>query len=351
MNKPLAILLLLLAGAVGISGVLLLRDSAPLFQAAALVRPAWDETDLPAVRDLPPEMQTVVLLQNEASVAGSDVVLRKLLLPPDENAETAMALERLRQRVTVAPVPGANLLRLAAQAESAPAAMELANQWAQAYCDYRVERRHRLAREALALLAGNYESQANQVRAAEQAVAAARAALGADRNPMEFQVAAPGGETETLRDLRSQLARVTMVYLTQSNQLARSQNFPTNELRELEVQVARVKTELDVVTAAVAAEAQQHELWQAYWQARRELEEAESIFAPLRAAVAGHERDLAQLPQRPAEIDEVADAAMELPARRTNLGWAGVVGAGGLTLAAAALWFRAARGVRDQAAA
>jgi multidrug resistance efflux pump len=146
-----------------------------------------------------------------------------------------------------------------------------------------------------------------------------------------------------LRDLQKQLARVTMVYLTQSNQLARSQNFPTNEVQQLESQVARVKAELDTVSAAVETEARRQQNLRAFWTAQQELEQAEVAYAPARTALAAHERDLAELPQVPASIEEAAESATELPARHKATGQACWLAAFGFAVAGGMIWFSAGK--------
>jgi hypothetical protein len=178
MNKTLAVLLLVLALGAGITGALLLRDNKPQFEAAAIVRPVWDETDLGAVGDLPTGMETVVLLQSEAAVIRSDVVLQKLLQPTVGETNSPHALVALSERVEVIPVPGATALRVALRADSAAEAIQKANELAQAYCDYRVERRQRIARAGIASVTELFKKQAAALREAQAALAAARAALG-----------------------------------------------------------------------------------------------------------------------------------------------------------------------------
>jgi hypothetical protein len=341
MKKTLALLLLLLALGAGITGALLLRDNAPQFQAVAVVRPVWDETDLGAVGDLPSGTETLVLLQSEAAVLRSDVVLQKLVEAESEHPESAPAVEALRQRVEVSPVTGAALLRVAVRADSAAAAIQQANDLAQAYCDYRVARRHRIAQEEIASVTELFQKQATALRAAQAALTTARAALGED---LANEVAAAGrGESEKLRELQKQLARVTMFYMTQSNQLARSRNFPTNELQQLESQVARVKAELDATTAAVETEARRHQRLRAYWTAQQELEQAEAAYAPARAALAVHERDLQELPQAPATIEESAEAAVELPGRQKATGQTCWIAAFGFAVAGVMMWLSAGK--------
>jgi hypothetical protein len=338
MNKTLAVLLLLLALGAGIAGALLWRDNKPQFEAAAMVRPVWDETDWGAVGGLPTDMETVVLLQNEAAVIRSDVVLRKLAAPTTGTTNSAQALAALSERVEVTPVPGATALRVALRADSAAEAIRLANDLAQAYCAYRVERRQRIARDGIASVTEIFQKQATALREAQAALATAREALGEVQAQEVLAASAASGESEKLRELQKQLARVTMVYLTQSNQLARSLNFPTNEVQQLESQVARVKAELVAVSAAVETEARRQQNLRAFWIAQQELEQAEAAYAPARTALAEHERDLAELPQTPATIEEAATAAIELPARRASTGQACLLAAFGFAVAGGMIW-------------
>jgi hypothetical protein len=343
MNKTLAVLLLVLALGAGITGALLLRDNKPQFEAAAIVRPVWDETDLGAVGDLPTGMETVVLLQSEAAVIRSDVVLQKLLQPTAGKTNSAQALAALSERVEVTPVPGATALRVALRGDNAAEAIQQANELAQAYCDYRVERRRRIARDGIASVTELFKKQATALREAQAALAAAREALGAEQAQEALAASAASGESEKLREMQKQLARVTMVYLTQSNQLARSQNFPTNEVQQLESQVARVKAELDTVSAAMGAEARRQQNLRAFWAAQQELEQAEVAYAPARTALAAHERDLAELSQTPATIEAVAESAIELPARRAATGQACLLAAFGCAVAGGMIWISAGK--------
>jgi hypothetical protein len=337
MNKPIAVLLLLLAVGAGGAGALLLRDNTPQFQATAIVRPVWDETDLAAVGDLPTGMETAVLLQSEAAVIRSDVVLKKLADPTTAKTNSAQALATLRERVEVMPVPGATALRVALRSDTAAVAIQQANELAQAYCEYRVERRQRIAREGIASVTEMFQKQAGALREAQAALATARAALGSE----QLAARTGSGESEKLRELQQQLARVTMVYLTQSNQLARSQELPTNEVQQLETQVARVKAELDLVSVAVETEARRQQNLRAFWAAQQELEQAEAAYAPARAALAKHESDLAELPQAPATIEEGADGAVELPGRRASTGQACLLAAFGFAVTGGMIWFSA----------
>jgi capsular polysaccharide biosynthesis protein len=343
MNKTLAVLLLLLALGAGIAGALLMRDNKPQFEAAAMVRPVWDETDLGAVGGLPTDMETVVLLQNEAAVIRSDVVLQKLLKPAVGETNSAEALAALSERVEVTPVSGATVLRLAMRAASAAEAIQQANELAQAYCDYRVERRQRIARDGISSVTEMFKKQANALREAQAALATAREALGPEQAKEALAESARSGESEKLRELQKQLARVTMVYLTQSNQLARSLNFPTNEVQQLESQVARVKAELVAVSAAIETEARRQQNLRAFWIAQQELEQAEAAYAPARTALAAHERDLAALPQAPATIEEAADSAIELPGRRAATGQACLLAAFGFAVAGGMIWVSAGK--------
>lgn len=343
MNKTLAVLLLSLALGAGIAGALLLRDRKPQFEAAAIVRPVWDETDLSAVGGLPTDMETVVLLQSEAAVIRSDVVLRKLLKPTGGETNSPQAVAALSERVEVTPVPGAAALRVAMRADSAADAIQLANNLAQAYCEYRVARRQRNAREGIAYVTEMFKKQAAALREAQAALATARDALGAEQAKEALAASAGSGASEKLRDLQKQLARVTMVYLTQSNQLARSANFPTNELQQLETEVARVKAEFDAVSAAVETEAQRQQSLRAFWTAQQELQQAEAAYAPARTALAEHELNLKELSQAPATIEESAETAVELPARRAATGQACLLAAFGFAVAGGMIWFSAGK--------
>lgn len=342
MNKTLAVSCLILAGLAGFLGAYFQRQAAPEYAATAVVRPVRDHTDLGDLgANAPSGTAQLVFLQNEADIIRSAVVAQHVAahLRP---GQTTWA-----EAVSAQAVPDAGTVQITVRAASAAAAVEFANTVAAAYCEYRTARRQRLAQETLVALQPAVTEQERLVQAARDELAAARQALGAEVTAAELRPPAQGTESETLRQLRGQLSQVTMVLLTQTNQLrqlADNPNFPPEELKKLREQVGRVQAQFGELTAAVTQESQRQQALQRYWNAAVELEKEEKVFAPLQMARAVQERDLAAAAASPAEVVAPAATAQMLPARHTSQSMISYAAAAGLLLAGSGVWFGAQSG-------
>lgn len=350
--KPLAVLLLILAAGVGITGFILLRQSEPLFQSSAAVRVVRDETDLVELGDRAPAgLDTAFFLQNEAELVRSDLILQKVIERLDLNHEwgnrfndgqkfkTSETAEMLKARCQVAPEPNDSLLRIRVASDTGPEAMKLAEALATAYCEYRVARRQRIAQDTIDALTVSYQENEAKVRRAAERVEQARQALDPavrDQNPPPQPASATEG---ALPELRRALTRMTMIYMAQSNQLALSHSLPADERQKLEAQVERTRAALTDTNAAVQGEARKQETLRAYWLARLELEKAETMFAPYKDTVAAKRSELGSLKNPPAYIAETASPAKTLPAHKAMAGKGCLIGAGVLLVAGAGLFF------------
>lgn len=350
--KPLAVLLLILAAGVGITGFILLRQGAPLFQSTAAVRVVRDQTDLVELGDRAPAgLDTAFFLQNEAELVRSDLILQKVIERLDLSHEwgnrfndgqkfkTSETAQLLKTRSQVAPEPNDSLLRIRVASDTGPEATKLAEALATAYCEYRVARRQRIAQDTIDALAVGYKENEAKVRRAAELVEQARQELDPtvrDQNPPPQPASATEG---ALPDLRRALARTTMLYMAQSNQLVLSHNLPADELQKLTAQVERTRTALTNSSAAVQGEARKQETLRGYWLARQELEKAEIMFAPYKDTVAAKRSELGALENPPAYIAETASPAKELPAHKATAGKGCLIGAGVLLVAGAGLFF------------
>lgn len=350
--KSLAGLLLVLAVGAGSAGFILSRDSAPLFQSAAAVRVVRDQTDLEQLpANAPAGLDTAVFLQNEAELIRSDTILQKVIVRLALNQEwgkrfndgqklvTSETAGRLKTRVQVSPDPGTALLRIRVTSENAHEAANVADALATAYCEYRVERRQRIAREKIAALTEAAQENDVKVRQTVDRIEQARLKLDPtirDQNPPPQLI---NSETEAVLGLRRLHNQAAMVYMVQSNQLARSASLPTEEAQKLETQLTRAYQQLTNSEAALQVEVEKQEALRAYWNARQELAKLNALFAPIKAVIDENQRDLGPLENPPAVIEETAGAAIPLPTHKKSTAQACLVGAGLLLVAAGGLFF------------
>ncbi len=352
--KPIVVVFLILAVLVGVPGLVLLRQSAPQFQAAATVRVVRDETDLEQLGKLAPQgTDTAIFLQNQIEIISSDTVLEKVVTHLDLNQtwgqryldgqklKTDEAVAMLRSRAKISLGGDTAQLQIQAISDQDAEAVKLANAIATAFCEYRVERRQRLAQDKIKALVVPFQENEAKVRAAAALVEKARLELDStvrEQNPPPQAQA----EDVALRNLRRELTRLTMTYMAQSNQLALSHTMPTNELQKFMAQVEQTRVGLTNAEAAVQAATRKQEALRAYWLARQELEKAEVLFAPYKETVEANRRDLGGLDNAPAVLAEPATNAIPLPSHKAAAGRVCLIGAGVL-LAAAGVVFSKTR--------
>jgi capsular polysaccharide biosynthesis protein len=348
--KPIVVVFLILAVLVGVPGLVLLRQSAPQFQAAATVRVVRDETDLEQLGKLAPQgTDTAIFLQNQIEIISSDTVLQKVVTQLDLNqvwgqryldgqklkANEAIALLRARAKI----FPGGDPAQLQIQAisDQDAEAVKLANAIATAFCEYRVERRQRLAQDKIQALVIPFQENEAKVRAAAALVEKARWELDPsvrEQNPPPQ----PQAEDEALRHLRRELTRATMTYMAQSNQLALSQSLPPNELQKLMARVEQTRVGLTNAEAAVQTASRKQEALRAYWLARQELEKAEVLLAPYKASMAASQQYLGGAGDAPARLEEPATKAVSLPAHKAAAGRICLLIAGAFLVAAGVVY-------------
>lgn len=356
--KPLAVFLLILAAGSGIAGFVLRRHSAPLFQSSAAVRVVRDKTDLEQLGDRAPAgLDTAVFFQNEADLLRSDTVLRKVVERLELNREwgnrfndgqvlkTGEAVEILKAWLVVSPEPTSALLRIRMTSDNSLEATQLADAVVAAYCDYRVERRHRIAQDAMNALKAAYEAGAEKARLASNLVEQARQALDPavrDQNPPPQLTRE---DAETLRVLSEHFNRAKMVHMVQSNQLANSAGLPPSERQKLTANVVLIQADLSNAETALQAEAKRQEALRTYWSARQELDQVNLLFGPVKKPFEENQRDLGSLEVAPASVAEPASAAVALPATKARAAQGCLLGAGVLLVASAGLFVRSRKPV------
>jgi hypothetical protein len=316
-----AAVFIVLGLALGGYGGLLLRQAAARYQATASVRVIRGDSDL---AKLPAAASDLVFQQNESEVSRSEVVLTKVVTKLDlarewgqarggEILKTAEAVAELRQRVSVVEQPGSALLEIAAIGETPAQAQTLANTWAAAFCEARLERRQQSAREAMDTFATPFQENEAKFQRATERVAKARAAL----DPAVRRLESPPLPTESpkLRELRQESARMTMIVMVQSNQLARSQSLPPDDLQRQIDQFTHTTNHVNELETAIQAEMQKQEALKNFWDAQQELDQVNIVLVPLHTAMT-EQRTVAEATNNPpAVVAEPADSAKKLPAR------------------------------------
>ena len=308
--------------ALGGIGGLQLRQAASRYQATASVRVIRSESDL---AKLPSNMADSVFQQTQAEVVQSEPVLVKVIekldlnhawgkeFGPDIVLKTIESAALLRSRTSVSQQPGSSMLQIAATDKNPAQAQLLANTLAAAFCEARLEYRQQSARETMATFATPFQENEAKFRRATERIAKARAAL----DPAVRQLESPPLPTESpkLRELRQESARMTMIVMVQSNQLARSQSLPPADLQKLTDQFTRTTNHVNELETAIQTETQKQEALKNFWDARQELDQVNIVFVPLQQAML-EQRTVAEATNNPpAVVTEPADSAKKLPAR------------------------------------
>lgn len=342
-----ALVLIGLGLALGGYGGLQLRQAAARYQATAAVRVIRDQTDLAQLPDsFPAGLSDSVFLQNQAEVIRSEAVLNKVITKLDltrawsktagasEPLKTIEATERLRACVSVSQPPGSALLQLAAVGSDPAQAQTLANTLAAAFCEAREERRQQVIQATMDALAGPLRENEAKFQQATARMTKARAAL--DPAFRELDSPPQPTESDTLRELRQEAARLTMIVMVQSNQLARVQSLPAEELQKLAAQHGRATNHLNELEVAIQTEVQKQEALRNFWDAQQELDQVNIVFAPLQKAVTEQRHLAAATNHPPAIVAEPANAGIKLPVRHP-VAFGCLLGAVGLLLIGAKL--------------
>ncbi len=230
-------------------------------------------------------------------------------------------------------------LRIQVRSDESLETTKLADALAVAYCEYRLERRQRIAQDMINALTAPFQENEAKVRHASARLETARREIdpaGRDQNPVP---SASREEGPAVLALRQRLARGTMQAMAASNQLALSSSLPPPEIQKLEAQAERTRAELATVEAALQAAVRMNETLRAYWEAWDELDKATRIFTPIKETVEAKRRELSSRENLPAVVAESAGGAILLPTNKATAGQACLAGAGVLVLAGATLFF------------
>lgn len=332
----------------GAFGVFLWKQTPPLFQSEATVRVVPDETDQPGPgTNAPTATDTLFFLQNESQAIRSDLVLYRVitnlnltvawgeLLNHGQPLNPAEVEFLLKKQIFTFPLPESSEIKIIATSPDQNKAPELANAVAQAYCAYRIDRRHRSAQEAIDLVADNYRSGEERVDQAQAKLESARLAL--DSSVRELNPP-PRANDSSAVILRERLNRLTITYLAQSNQVVQLADIDTNTLQRLQAEFAKVEFEYTNTANSLREEMDRQETLRNYWDARQNLQEAQELFDPIEKLVAEHRKNLGELNPAPAVLENPAANTTPLPTRPGGLAQACLGVAGVLVLVGIALF-------------
>ncbi|HEX5221117.1 MAG TPA: hypothetical protein VFZ59_16255 [Verrucomicrobiae bacterium] len=335
------ILLIVVAVALGVAGMLLAKRPA-FYSSTAAVKVARDDIDLPDLAGMANLGATAVnasrpfFIETEMAVIESDATLdrvvtelnltevwgrrhsRRAALPLDET------LQLLKQRVQTQPGSGDDVIQIKAFSEVPNEAADLANAVARAYCDYRVDYRRRLAQAALDKVASKHAEMGQQISEQQAKVEQAWQQLDPATQALATTNTA-NANSEVLRKHNSRLSEALLRYLAASNQLAL---FPATNpanaevIEQLKSRLEKTKAELTAAENATATETRRLELLTAYQTARQELEELNQRFAPVQKRVEELQTQLRPPARPPASVVEQATASsLPDPGRDSRQPW------------------------------
>jgi hypothetical protein len=291
-------------------------------------------------------------LQTEADMIRSEFILKSVIEKLDLNnvwgkryndgqkLKTAESCEIARKSLHVTAVPDSALVQIEFTRDNADESVTLANAVAQAYCDYRVDRRRRIAETTASNLVEFCKEPLEKLNAARTRLEAAQNALAPDIRANPPQV--PTGENKTLaatQSLRNQASIEVMSRSTRLANVSKSASPDTNLIIRLTADLSKSQAELAAAEDAVRSEAQKADALKEYWRAKDNVENAERIFAPFKkvadeAAAANSSTD-----KSPATIESPAERAATVKSHDLSRGAEYLTAAGVLLFVGAGkLW-------------
>ena len=349
--KFLGTFLVALALVVAVVGILKIARVQLLHRATASVRVERDESDLPATGSgMPAGADMDFILQTEAGIVSSEIILKPVIEKLDLNStwgkryndgskfKTTESFTYLKTSLKATPVAGAPLIQIDVTREDADETMKIANAVAQSYCDYRADRRRRIAESAVRNIAELSKIPLEKLTIARKNLEAAQDALSPDirANPP----ALTKNETPALRAAQARHNQATIQSLSRSNQIAnarRSASPDTNLIARVSTELSRLQIELDDSAAAVKTESKRLEALRDFWVAQANFENAEKMFAPFKKAADEAQAIGSTTNKPPAVIAEHAEKAATIETHDTSQGVVSFGIAGVLLLAGAGL--------------
>ena len=291
--KFLSSFLIALAVVLAVVGVLRISQKQIMHRATATVHVL---SGIEAGSPVGTEVEAV--LQTEADMIRSEFILKSVIEKLDLNTvwgkrykegqklKTTESCEIAKKGLNVTAVPNSALIQIEFTREGADEAVKLANAVAQVYCDYRVDRRRRIAETTANNLIEICREPLERVKAAGMKLEAAQAALAVDirANPPQVRT----GENKTLHAAQSRRNQANIEVMSRLRQLETAKKAAkpdTNLLVRLTADLTRFQGELAAAENDVSAESRRVEALKGYWFARENVESAERVFAPFKKAV------------------------------------------------------------------
>ena len=314
-----------------------------LYRATAIVHV------LPGIETgMPVGTEVASVLQTEADMIRSEFILKSVIETLNLNTawgkrynagqrlKTMESCEIAKKSLKVTSLPNSALLQIEITRDDADETVKVANAVAEAYCDYRVDRRQRIAENAVKSVLEPSRSAAKKLNVARQKLEAAQAALAPDirAHPPEF----PKGENPALRPVQARYNQATLQFLSRSNQVASATHSAlpdTNLIASITAEFTRVRAELVAAENAVNTESQRWDALREYWVARANFENAEKFFAPFKKVADDAEAARSPSDNPPAVLKERAERAATIESHDVSrggvmLGIAGVLLVAGL---------------------
>ncbi len=287
------------------------------------------------------EVQSV--LQTEAGIIRSEFILKSVIEKLDLNTvwgkryndgqklKTTESCEIANKGLHVAALPNSALIQIEFTREDAEEPVKFVNAVAQAYCDYRVDRRRRISETTASNLVEFCKEPLDKLNAARTQLEVAQNALASDirANPPPV----PTGENKALNAAQSRRNQASIGVMSRSTQLATAAKSATPDaelITRLKADLSRFQAELAAAEGAVNAESQSAEALKTYWRAKENVENAERIFAPFKkaadeanAANASSDKQLATIESRAERA--VAVESHDLSRGAISFGIAGVL--------------------------
>lgn len=271
-------------------GFVQIRQTQSTFRAMATVHV------LPGIETgSPVGTEVKAVLQTEADMIRSEFILKSVIEKLDLNnvwgkryadgqkLKTTESCEIANKGLNIAAVPDSALIQIEFTREDADEAVAFVNAVAQAYCDYRVDRRRRIAETTASNLVELCREPLEKLNAARTKFESAQNALAADirANPPPV----PTGENKTLNAAQSRRNQASISVMSGTTQLATATKSATPDaelIARLKADLAGFQAALAAAESAVNTESQRVEALKVYWRAKDEVENAERIFAPFK---------------------------------------------------------------------
>jgi len=325
MMRPLGILLIFAAVALGVAGALLANRSV-FYSSSAVVKVTRDRIDILELTGSANSANSVstgaadaIFIETEIAIIKSEATLDAVITQAKLNEawgerlrrghtlETSQSFQMLKERVEAKPGAEPNLIQIKALSEVPAEAAQIANAVSKAYCEYRADYRRRFAQRAMDTVAGKYAEAEKEISASRAKVEQAWQQL----DPELQALAATNAATTdgVMRTLHARFSDSLLRYLAASNQLAR---FPeTNAanveiIEQLKARLSKASAELTEAENATKSEMRRVELLKGYQRARFEFEELTQRFAPLKKTVEELQNDLHPKGPPPASVVESA---------------------------------------------